>query len=373
MELQSKKRSLWSTFKNAFLKTHNLKYFWKKLNKQNIPKELLHSLDNFIASESYNWSSKFWRRLTINHLKVISSKNFQNSQDDLGKEYFTFTYFNDSIIKDACRRIENNTIDLKTNIFKKQKNFSYEESLNHNIILYMLYENIKNKSVFKNFEKLKKLKQNFDQKKPSLKINDDLISQDDLNSLFEFEKIDLLINKIENKKNNFLEIGSGSGRTTQTVLAIKENIKYVIADIPPAINFSYENTKRLFPNKKVKFGYNALGQNDLLKVIEQNDVIYIFPHQIEFLPKKFFDISIAIDCLHEMEKKIVKKYVKNFENISQSFYFKVWENAGLPNSFYKSYSIHNKKDYFIKEEWKEVFKEKCIFPSNYYQIGYKFN
>ena len=57
----------------------------------------------------------FWRRLTINHLKVISTKKFHNSQDDLGKEYFTFTYFNDSIIKEACKLIENNKVDLKTN------------------------------------------------------------------------------------------------------------------------------------------------------------------------------------------------------------------------------------------------------------------
>ena len=142
-----------------------LKKFYENFDKKKIPQELNETLKYFINSTSYDWSSKFWRRLTINHLKVISSKNFQNSQDDLGKEYFTFTYFNDSIIKDACRTIENNSIDLKTNIFKKQKNFSYEESLNHNIILYMLYENIKNKSVFKNFEKLKKYKQNFDQKK----------------------------------------------------------------------------------------------------------------------------------------------------------------------------------------------------------------
>ncbi len=372
MELQSKKKSLWSTFKNAFLKAHNLKSFWTKLDKKNIPKDLKSALDNFIKSESYYWSSKFWRRLTINHLKVISSKSFENSQDDLGREYFTFTHFNDFTIKDACRSIENNMVDLKTNIFKKQKNFNYEESLNHNMILYMLYENIKKKNVFKNFEKINIVKKNYDQKKPYLKIDNYIVSQDDLNSLFEFEKIDLLLSTIEDKKNNFLEIGSGSGRTTQTILAIKEKIKYVVADIPPAINFSYNNIKKLFPNKKVKFAFNAKNQDEILKEIENNDIIYIFPHQIEFLPKKFFDISIAIDCLHEMEKNIVEKYVNNFEKVSQSFYFKVWENAGLPNSFYKSYSVHNKKDYFIKDEWNEIFKEKCIFPSNYYQLGYRF-
>ena len=109
-----------------------------------------------------------------------------------------------------------------------------------------------------------------------------------------------------------------------------------------------------------------------MSAIDKNDVIYIFPHQIEIIPKKFFDISIAIDCLHEMEEKIVKRYMSNFEEKSTSLYFKVWENAALPNSFYKYYSVHNKKDYFIQDKWKEIFKEKCIFPSNYYQFGYIF-
>ena len=71
-------------------------------------------------------------------------------------------------------------------------------------------------------------------------------------------------------------------------------------------------------------------------------------------------------------EKIVKKYIQNFENISKSLYFKVWEYAGLPNSFYKYYSIHKKEDYFIQDHWNEIFKERCIFPSNYYQAGYIF-
>ena len=372
MKLQSKKRSIWSTFKNAYLRTHNLKSFWNKLNKENLPEELKKTLDLFIKSNSYEWSSKFWRRLVINHLKVISLKSFQKSQDDLGKEYFTFTHFNESIVKNACQLIEKNTVDLKVNIFKKQKNFSYEESINHNVLLYLLYENIKNKAVFKNFEKISPKKKNLIQDKPTLNINNEEISQDDLNSLFEYEKISYLLEKVENKKNNFLEIGSGSGRTTQTILAVRDNIKYMVADIPPAINISFNNIKSLFPEKKISFAFEAKNQKDLLEIFEKNDVTYIFPHQIEMLPKKLFDVSIAIDCLHEMEEKIVKRYISNFENVSSSFYFKVWENAGLPNSFYKSYSIHNKKDYFIEEEWKEIFKERCIFPSNYYQLGYIF-
>ena len=75
MELQSKKKSLWSSFKNAYLKSYNLKKFYKKIDKKNIPSELNETFNHFLNSQSYEWSSNFWRRLVINHLKLITSKN----------------------------------------------------------------------------------------------------------------------------------------------------------------------------------------------------------------------------------------------------------------------------------------------------------
>ena len=43
--------------------------------------------------------------------------------------------------------------------------------------------------MFKDFKKIALRKKNFIQDKPTLNINNEEISQDDLNSLFEYEKI----------------------------------------------------------------------------------------------------------------------------------------------------------------------------------------
>ena len=366
--MQSKKSSLWSTIKSTYLKTYNLNKFYLNFDKSKIPQDLNEMLQHFIFdSKSHNWSSKFWKRLIINHLNLINSNKRNFSEQQIYKEYFTWTYFNKELISDIVSSIKNTNTKLNINIFKKHKYFNYVESINHNVILYLLYLNIRNKKVFKLFIKNKKLLLN----KPTLLIEGVNISQDNLNSLYEYEKILQIINRINNKKNFFLEIGSGSGRTAQTILLLKEKIKYVIVDIPPALYISYSNTKKIFPKKRICLAYKK-NKYELLKEINKNDVTYIFPHQIEMLPDKMFDISIAIDCLHEMEEKIVKRYMANFERVSQSLYFKVWENASLPNSFFKNYSAHNENDYFIKKKWKKIFKEKCIFPSNYYQLGYKF-
>ena len=62
----------------------------------------------------------------------------------------------------------------------------------------------------------------------------------------------------------------------------------------------------------------------------------------------------------------------NFENVSKLLYFKVWEFAGLPYSFYKYYSVHKNEDYSIKNSWKEHLRERCLYPSNFFQLGYEF-
>lgn len=116
----SKAKSKWSTFKNAYFRDRNLKAFWKKLNKEKIPNDFISVMNSFVNSQSYEWSSKFWRHLTMNHLKIISGKDSKNFENIIAQEYFTFTYLNEFIIKDACEKIEEKKLHLKTDLFKKQ-------------------------------------------------------------------------------------------------------------------------------------------------------------------------------------------------------------------------------------------------------------
>ncbi len=372
MDIQSKKKSLWSSFKNSYLRSRDLKKYWEKLKKDNLSKDLIDTFNLYINSESYKMSSKFWRHLVINQLGLLANKKLNDKSNLISQEYFTFSYINDSLVEDAFNNIKNMQVKLDVNLFKKQDNFTISQSINHNIILLMLYENIKHKKIFNEFQ-LTKNKSILNNKKPSLNINSIEFTQDELNSLFEYEKIDNLLKKISNKNLNILEIGSGEGRTAKTNLLLNKNInKYVIADIPPAINQCFVNLKSSFPEKKIVTGYNIDNTKDLLSIMEKNDVLFIFPHQLNYFPEKVFDISIAIDCLHEMEKDTIKKFMNLFEFTSRLLYFKVWEKAGLPYSFNKFYSIHNKKDYFIKESWKEHLKKRCLYPSNYFELGYEF-
>ena len=252
MKLQAKKKSLWSTFKNAYIRNKNLKKFWNKLDKTNLPKDLVETFTIYLNSPSYNWSSKFWRHIIMLHLNLIASGKYKNYENIMSRVYFTWTELDEDIIKTASEKIKNVEFDLKINLFKKQINLNWVESINHNLILLLLYENLKPKKIFKLLSKIKK---NEAAVEHSLKIDDIEVTQDSLNSLSEYEKIAELISITKTKQKKFLEIGAGSGRTAKTILSINEDIKYVIADLPPAINVSYNNLKSCFPNKKIIKGF----------------------------------------------------------------------------------------------------------------------
>ena len=54
-----KPKSIWSTFKNAYLRRRNLKKFWLKLNKNKLPNELIVMTDLFIqqCNRYSEWNS----------------------------------------------------------------------------------------------------------------------------------------------------------------------------------------------------------------------------------------------------------------------------------------------------------------------------
>ena len=367
--LQSKSKSIWSTFKNAYLRNTNLKRFWKNLDKKNLDIEIILATEKFIFSESYKWVSRFWRRMLINHFKTIKEKGLVLGIGDIIKnDYSGFVFLDDKSVEHSVEKIQHNYID-KIQIFKKHDLLSTKDSISYNLILALLYQHIKTKSIF---EKCKNININFYKKYcPVLEIDNLELNQHLLISILEVEKILEILNTTENKI--LLEIGSGYGRTANAILSITKNVKYIIVDIPIAAYISYKNLKLEYPKKNISFCYDCNNTVDLENAIKSNDVIFILPHQLYLFKNKIFDLTIALGCLMEMEKKDVKRYMNLINILSKSLYFKVWENSGLPNSFYQIYRSNEQKDFFIKENWVKKFSTPCIAPSNAVDFGFLIN
>jgi SAM-dependent methyltransferase len=231
--------------------------------------------------------------------------------------------------------------------------------------LLLLYESLKKTSSINLLEKLKDDSfLGFDD--AYLEVDNKKITQDKINSLLDYDRI-----KTINNFNNFktvLEIGAGSGRTSEVIINFHNNLKYIICDIPPAIYISYQRLKKVFPEKKIKLLFDLNDYENIKNEIKNNDICFIFPHQLEFFKEKIFDLVIAIGCMQEMDKSSLKYYFKIINQSSDYFYLSTIEKTLVPFSFNRL--NFEKNDYLIPKKWSLIFKKKSIYPSNYVNVCY---
>lgn len=349
---------------NLFV-SKDLKKYWINADKKNFDKNLIISMNKFLESVDYQKTSTNHKFAIIKILKVIEKYNNKESADDFQFNNPNFhSDFSDSTISELIKNFDNNQIF--GDLFKIYPSLKSEHSIKLNILNNLIYNNIKNKKIFS-------LLNNLNDK--TFIGNDEIynnvdgikITQEKLRTLIEYENIEQLINSKDNK---ILEIGSGNGRMCECIFSCNNKVsKYILIDIPPALPSAYKRLKLSLKNKKISYAIDVTDKNDLDKVIQNNDIVLLFPNQINLLNHKF-DIFLAIDCLHEMKKSTIKEYMHVASKISKKIYFKVHEDAHVPFSFDRL-SVHNKDDYSINQNWKQIFKKRSLFPSNDYEIAYE--
>jgi len=346
--------------------------FFKKIkNKEKFDDELIHISESFISSASYKFVSNQWHNLNIIDYKNISKSGVENLAVKTFAHYFNFYDYDDSYLTNLFNNIDDQeVINLKSNFVKKHDNLNFKQSGNYNFLLLLLYYNLKKSSYFK-FLNLLKDKTYLSFGNPYIKIDDFNIASDKLVSLFDLESIDSF-NFIQKMK--ILEIGAGSGRLSECILSTKKILNYTICDIPPSIYINYKRLKLAFPGKKIKLLIDINNPNELNDEINNCDISFIFPHQIEKIKADTYDMTIAIDCLHEMDKKTLKFYFKNISLMSKKFYFSIWnktKNWGSGGIFKRTERLDfSKGDYPIPKNWKNEYKKNLIFPANYIGLGY---
>ena len=354
------------------LPIHSLRKYWLK-NKStfNLDNDLKKMIDFFIQSKSYELMSNYWNYLNIENLKQIKEQNIENYSTTVARNYYTFVGVSDEQIEQSILNVQNTFISEKVNLYKKQINMSYTDSMKYNNLTYLLYLNLKK------LELLDKLNYLSDEgyltyNDPFLEINGHNVSSDKINSIFDYENIDKF-SSFSDKK-NILEIGAGSGRTSQAIVTFNKDLKYTICDIPPALFISYERLKNVFKNKKIGLLY-SLNEDELINEINNYDISFIMPHQLNFFKNKKFDLTIAIDCIHEMDKETIKKYFYNINRFSKLFYFSVWKKTSVPFSGILRRNSNNldyfSNDYQIPQNWDKLYEQDLIFPSNYISSGYQ--
>ena len=352
----------------------NFKKFWKDLPKSNLPQELIEITEKFIVSDSFKYVSNYWHFININiykkFIKIGKSINVENIEVE--HLYFNsitniYTYSNNDLIKNTFKNVENIKINYEINLFKKHYLLDYDQSYKFNHLLVLLYENLRKLDEYKLLKSLNN--ETFND--PFIEVEGVKITLEKIISLLNYHSI-TSIPSFSKPNNIILEIGAGQGGTAEVILSNNEKFKYVICDIPLSIFISYSRLKKAFPKKKISLCFDIKDKTDMMNKLLNNDILFIFPHQIQFFEKKTFDIFIAIGCLHEMDKKTIKRYMNYVDTHSKYLYFAIWDNTKVPFSIIKNkLSAYSDSDYSINKNWKKIFIRNSIFPSNFVQLCYE--
>mgnify|MGYP000179764482 CR=1 FL=1 len=354
----------------------NFKKFWKNTPKSNLPQELIEITEKFILSDSFKYISNFWHSININIYKQLIKAGINSDTKNIDVQHFNlyansisdlYKYSNNYLIKNTFKNVENIKINYEIDLFKKHDLLDYDQSYKYNHLVILLYENLRKLDEFKLLKSLND--ETFND--PFLEVEGVKITLNKISALQVYHSI----NKIPSfsKTNNIiLEIGAGQGQVAEVILSNNEKFKYVICDIPLSVFISYSRLKKAFPKKKISLCFDIKDKADMMNKLLNNDILFIFPHQIQFFEKKTFDIFMGIGCLHEMGKKTIKRYMNYVDTHSKYLYFDAWEITKVPFSIIRNkLSAHSESDYSINKNWKKIFIRNSIFPSNFVELCYE--
>jgi putative sugar O-methyltransferase len=350
-------------YKVPTLSSNEFKKWWSAFQEEyTIDDELKLMINNFISKENINNTSIYWNALSKQHIISIINYGIENFKQTIESKH----YFGEGNVK-LLKPIIHDKVDLdidQSELNKKYEFIDFNLSIRYNnftliLLNYLLKKNMQNYLNFINEDDYgNPIYITYKEKKHSFSS---------LNSIIEIDVIkkNLDLDKIK----SIFEIGAGSGRTCSSLIKIKENLRYTICDIPPTLFISQTNIQKIFPKKKI-FKYRPFkNYQDIKYEFEKADIKFIQPEQIQFLPDKIFDLSIAIDCLHEMNKNQVFSYFDTFNRLSSYLYFKC-QNVQWAKFDDNKFTFDN---YPIKKNWNKILHKKCFIPNDYFDAIYKIN
>jgi putative sugar O-methyltransferase len=114
-----------------------------------------------------------------------------------------------------------------------------------------------------------------------------------------------------------LEIGGGYGRLAHTIFQTRPVRRYMIVDIPPALQICAHYMSRLMPNLRVFHARSFERWEDVSQEINASDLVFLFPHQLQLLPNGYVDASLAVSSLHEMRLSQANSYLAEMGRVSR--------------------------------------------------------
>ena len=151
----------------------------------------------------------------------------------------------------------------------------------------------------------------------------------------------------KNMKRGVDYIGVGAG----AIIFNNEGKVFISQRGPGARN---ESGKWDFPGGGVEFGERCEDAvvREIKEEFEAARIRFIMAHQIEYLPKKYFNLTISISTLHEMTRKQISNYIKQINRLTNGYFY----NKQWIRSYAKDNSYIREDEYPIPKNWRTIYQ-----------------
>lgn len=292
--------------------------------------------------------SLFWDTLNKAHIEYLSNRGFNNFKRTINIKYFNWGSLGIIVhqLSPILRELlSGNFAPLINSSFEDAKKFNYFGAFTYRVYLASLFEYISQHDSLKILDKIKEPRVG----NPFLvKYKDKLISQDLCNSVYEFYSATQDIRLP--KKVRIAELGAGYGRLGYVLLKTLPDSTYCIIDIPPALFIAQKYLSKVFPKEKI-FKFRLFKSfKEIKKEFESSRIQFLLPHQIELLPKKYFDLFINISSLHEMTREQIRNYIEQINRLCKGyFYTKQWRRSRTQDN-----QNISENEYPVPKSWKLI-------------------
>ena len=326
--------------------------------------ELIHAREEVLPS-------KFWTEMNSRTLRQLDAEGYENFKRTITQNYFNwvggvlrpqvqsqFRY-----LRQHLPVITLLTVSARTLLMGSQQGLSWKHVLGYKLLSRLVWAYALQ---INTFYRLDSLQEPSEGNPFRIQYGKKFISQDLANSFLEFQTImDSGINTDAVK--TVMELGAGYGRTSYVFLKLKPNIRYIIADIPPALYVAEKYLSNQFSDKKI-FRFRPFNRFDeVAQEFEQSQIAFLLPHQIEMLPDKSVDLFLNISSLHEMIPAQINYYLNQIDRLTQGyFYMKQWKQW-----YNELDKVQITEEYPIPKHWSSVFWRECRVQTLFFEALFR--
>lgn len=333
-------------------------------------KEMITELEK--APQLY-YPSDFWQKLNKLHNNQLQSAGFDNFKRSITQHYFNWKIL--MIIRHQLSPflsefIKGNFAPIFKSHFLNPQSKKNSHMTSFKIIpafIYKVYVSYLKDYVSRKDELklLDKLHESLVGNPFLIRYENKNISQDLCNSIHEFYSISKHVTS--KKLKNIAELGAGYGRLAYVFIKTLPKSSYCIIDIPPALFISQEYLSKIFPKEKIFYFRHFSSFKSIEKEFKASRIKFLMAHQIKYLPKKCFDLTISISTLHEMTRKQIQNYIKQIDRLTDGyFYNKQWRR-----SYTKDNSHIKEKEYPIPKNWLTVYQRRHPIQKLFFEALYR--